>query len=603
VTIYTKLRKNLAEVISAFARLDANVRQRLYKVVVAQFGMAILDLVGVVLVGIVGALSAGKILGQTQNRYVEQIIDILNLGNFSLNSQVLIISTCALLILTARSVLTILISKKTLLFLSVAAGKMTVDFFRLLSKMPSAFVRANREQEILLALTNGPQTIVIGVIFSCVTILTDLFMVFVMLMVIILVQPLTALSTLIFFGLIGMLLHKFTNKKIRKYGSVETQSSLDVQESILETISMFEQLELTNKKDFLLPRIERDRLLASHATAELQFLPGIGKYILETTIVIGGFLVAGIQLMISDVTGAITALAIFIVSASRIAPSAMRVQQNVGVLNGSLSRIEPFLNIINQLHQTLTPGQGVANQNVFFQGIEINNVDFKYETQNKSALRDLNIQIKRGSFVALIGPSGAGKSTIAKLILGTISPDAGKVLIDGLRPQEIHIKRPGSLAYVPQDVSLIRGGFMENVALGENREDINDDFLRACLGRVGLLDIYQNHQSTPLQKLELSGGQKQRLAIARALYSNPDIIVLDEPTSALDASMEQEITQNVYARLNGETVIVIAHRLQTIVQADEVFYVKDGRIAAQGTFEELKTLVPDVLKQSNLMGL
>ena len=601
--IYSNWRKNSGEVASSFARLDISVRKRLYKLVVAQCGMAFLDLVGVILVGIVGALSAGKILGQTQNQYVGQIVDILNLESVSLNSQVLIISSFALVILTARSVLTILISKKILLFLSLAAGKMTVDFFRLLSKMPSAFVRANREQEILLALVSGPQVIVIGVVFSCVTILSDLFMVAVMLMLIILVQPLTALSTLLFFSFIGILLHKFTNKKIRRYGSLETQSILDVQESILETLTIFEQLELTNKKDFHLQRIQRDRQKAAHATAELQFLPGISKYILETTVVIGGFLIAGIQLFVSDVTGAITALAIFIVSASRIAPSAMRVQQNVGVLIGSLSRLEPFLKIIDQLNETAAFGEETNRENTSFRGIEINNVNFKYATQDKAVLEGLTLKIKRGSFVALIGPSGAGKSTIAKIILGTISPDIGEVLIDGIKPSEVHEKRPGALAYVPQDVTLIRGGFIENVALGENQENVDIEFVKECLTRVGLLEVYQNHQNTPLQKLELSGGQKQRLAIARSLYSKPAIIVLDEPTSALDVSMEQEITQNVYSRSNRETVIVIAHRLQTIVQADEVFYIKDGQIAAQGTFEEVKARVPDVLKQSNLMGL
>ena len=191
--IYSNWRKNSGEVASSFARLDISVRKRLYKLVVAQCGMAFLDLVGVILVGIVGALSAGKILGQTQNQYVGQIVDILNLESVSLNSQVLIISSFALVILTARSVLTILISKKILLFLSLAAGKMTVDFFRLLSKKASAFVRANREQEILLALVSGPQVIVIGVVFSCVTILSDLFMLAVMRMLIILVQPLPGL--------------------------------------------------------------------------------------------------------------------------------------------------------------------------------------------------------------------------------------------------------------------------------------------------------------------------------------------------------------------------------------------------------------------------
>ena len=601
--IYNNLKKNTGEVTSAFARLDSSVRKRLYKLVVAQCGMAFLDLVGVILVGIVGALSAGKILGQTQNQYVDRMVGILNLESVSLNSQVLIISSCALTILTARSILTILISKKILLFLSITAGKMTVDFFRLLSKMPSAFIRANREQEILSALVSGPQVIVIGVIFSCVTILSDLFMMAVMLMLIILVQPLTALSTLIFFSFIGILLHKFTNKKIRKFGSLETQAILDVQESILETMEIFEQLELTNKKDFLLQRIERDRQKAAYATAELQFLPGIGKYVLETTVVIGGFLIAGIQLFVSDVTGAITALAIFIVSASRIAPSAMRVQQNVGILIGSLSRLEPFLAIIDRLKQTSARGEEFKGQNTGFHGVEVENVSFKYPTQDKAVLEGLTFKIKRGSFVAFIGPSGAGKSTIAKLILGTISPDVGEVLIDGMKPYEIHQKQAGALAYVPQDISLIRGGFIENVALGQNQGDVNIEFVKECLDRVGLLEVYQNHQDTPLHKLELSGGQKQRLAIARSLYTKPEIIVLDEPTSALDISMEQEITRNVYSRSNHETVIVIAHRLQTIVQADEVFYIKDGEIAARGTFEEIKAQVPDVLMQSNLIGL
>lgn len=601
--IYTKLGNALGEVTSAFNRLESQVKRRLYKVVVAQFGMAVLDLLGVILVGIVGALSSAKILGQTQNRYVKGIVEIFNLENFTLDWQVLVISACALAILTARSVMSMYISKKTLVFLSVAAGKMTVDLFRLLSKMPSAFVRANREQEILLALTNGPNAIVLGIIFSCVTILTDFFMVAVMLSLIILVQPLTAICTLVFFSFIGIVLHKVTNKKIRKYGSVETQLSLEVQESILETIAMFEQLELANKKDFLLESIERDRQNVSYATAELQFLTGIGKYILETTVVIGGFIVAGIQLLVSDVTGAITALAIFIVSASRIAPSVMRVQQNIAVLNSNLSRIEPYLNIMNQITHTTNFKDSALSKTSIFQGIQLNNVRFKYPTQDNPVIEGLNLKIKQGDFVALIGPSGAGKSTIAKLILGTISPDFGEVLIEGSRPQEIHRNRPGTLAYVPQEVSLMRGGFLENVALGRNEEEIDRNLVEVCLGRVGLSEIYETHQSTSLKKLELSGGQKQRLAIARALYSKPQIIVLDEPTSGLDVSMEQEITQNLYSRIHAETIIVIAHRLQTIVQADEIFYITGGRIEAQGTFEEIKRQVPNVLKQSNLIGL
>lgn len=584
--------------------LDGVVRRRLSRVVVAQFLMSILDLVGVLLVGIVGALSAGKILGQSSNASLDTFVIKLGLDKLSLSSQVIVISIFALLILTIRSIVTISLSKKTLKFLSIAAGKMTIDLYSKLIKMPSVFIRTKREQEILLAITNGPQTVVLGVIFSFVVIITDLFMILVMLSLMILVQPFTAFATLLFFGFVGFALHKLSNAKIKKFGVIETNSSINVQESILETLSVYEQLELRDKTGFLRKQIEENRFIAAEATAELQFLPSISKYLLETTIVIGGFLVAGVQLLASDVTGAVTALAIFIVSASRIAPSVMRVQQNIGVLNGSLSRMEPFSDVINTLTSTVVHMESseLLKPPVNLD-INVKNVSFTYPSSHQNAIRDLNIEIKQGKFIALIGPSGAGKSTIAKLILGSVAPTSGEISVGGMPPRDLHTLMPGLLAYVPQEVALIRGGILENVALGSTAEEIDRKFAEHCIKRVGLFDFYKSHDTTSGLKLELSGGQKQRLGIARALYTAPKILVLDEPTSALDATMENEITSNLYANRNGETLIVIAHRLQTIVNADQVFYINNGMVAAKGNFEQIKTLVPNILTQSNLIGI
>lgn len=584
--------------------LEGHVKKRLFRVVIAQFLTSILDLVGVVLVGIVGALSAGKILGQTSNSLLNSLISIVGLNNVGLNSQVVIMSTFALFILTFRSIVTIQLSKKTLKFLSISAAKMSVDLFSRLIVMPDTYIRSKREQEILLAISNGPQTLVLGVIFSFVVIITDLFMIFVMLILMILVQPFTAFATLFFFGCVGIVLHQLSNGKIKKFGVIETNSSINVQESILETISVYEQLELRDKTDFLKEQIKQNRFRAAEATAELQFLPSISKYLLETTIVIGGFLVAGIELLISDVTGAVTALAIFIVSASRIAPSVMRVQQNIGVLNGSLSRMEPLSEIICDLRTASLDSysHSIKHQRIG-SGITVENVSFKYSSESDYEIKNLNIRINEGDFIALIGPSGAGKSTIAKIILGTLPPTIGTVKIGGVNPRDLHRSLPGYLAYVPQEVCLVRGGILQNVALGFQAKDI--DVLRAesCLYRVGLLDFYKNHSADSALKLELSGGQKQRLGIARALYTNPKLLVLDEPTSALDASMENEITRRIYSERHGQTLIVIAHRLQTIVDADHVFYVNNGRIEADGTFEELKVQVPDILIQANLIGI
>ena len=327
-----KSKKDWNQLKDSFHLLGPTVNKKLTKVVSAQFLMALLDLLGVLLVGIVGALSAGKILGQVTNFGLDTVLRLFQLDSISLSSQVLILSSFALLVLTVRSITTIYLSKKTLSFLSIASARMSVGLFNSLTKQNSSFMKNRSSQEILLAITNGPQTIVLGIIFSFVSIITDIFMVLVMLILMIFVQPFTALATLVFFSLVGLLLHVLSNGKIRKYGSIETNSSLAVQESILETISVFEQLELRDKRDFLIKEIESQKMTGARATSELQFQTSISKYLLETTIVIGGFLVAGIQLLLSDVTGAVTALAIFVVSASRIAPSVMRIQQNIGVL-------------------------------------------------------------------------------------------------------------------------------------------------------------------------------------------------------------------------------------------------------------------------------
>lgn len=602
--MHLKQKANYERFKASFFMLDASLKKRLSRVVFAQFLMSILDLIGVMLVGVVGALAAGKILGQSSNLFLDSIIDRLWLSDLSLSLQVAVISGFALLILTSRSIVTIQLSRRTLKFLSVAAGQMTVSLFEKLVSMPSVYIKSKRQQELLLAITNGPNTIVLGVIFSFVVILTDLFMILVMLLLMIFVQPFTAIATLLFFGCIGYLLHHFSHTKIRKFGNVESSSSINVQESILETLSVYEQLELTNTKSFLKNQIKRDRFIAANATAELQFLPSISKYLLETTIVIGGFLVAGIQLLVSDVTGAITALAIFIVSASRIAPSVMRVQQNIGVLNGSLSRMEPFSDVLSALQRGSqeTSPQAIQEHNLIF-NVSAKKVSFSYDPINQDVIRNLDFDIRQGEFIALIGPSGAGKTTIAKLILGNITPSSGEIRIGGFLPRELHTINPGCLAYVPQEVSLIRGSILENVALGRIKDDIDVDLAEACLDRVGLLSFYKSHISTSALKLELSGGQKQRLGIARALYTNPRILVLDEPTSALDVSMESEITKDIYSHRNGETLIVIAHRLQTIVHADQVFYINNGVIEATGTFEQVKKQVPDVLKQAQLTGL
>jgi ATP-binding cassette subfamily C protein len=204
-----------------------------------------------------------------------------------------------------------------------------------------------------------------------------------------------------------------------------------------------------------------------------------------------------------------------------------------------------------------------------------------------------------------MGPSGAGKSTLADIICAVLEPDSGEVLIDGINAFPQKPWGP-SISYVPQNPGLVAGTISDNVALGVSREDMNVEKVREALSQAHLLEVIENLPdgiNAPLGKLldGLSGGQVQRLGLARALYSNPGLLVMDEATSALDAESEAEI-QNALDGLRGKvTVVLIAHRVNTIQNADIVFLLEEGKLIDQGTFQELLKRNPSVERVVELM--
>ena len=206
------------------------------------------------------------------------------------------------------------------------------------------------------------------------------------------------------------------------------------------------------------------------------------------------------------------------------------------------------------------------------------------------------------------GSTGAGKSTLADVILGAVFPDLGEVFISGRAPMSTVREWPGAIAYVPQDVAILSGTVRENVALGISTEEIDDALVWEALQRAELADFLGETRSgidtvVGENGVQLSGGQRQRLGIARALYSRPRLLVLDEATSALDAETERIITHTLESLAGEVTLIIIAHRLATVRNCDQVFYLREGELVSSGSFEQVRAAVPDFDKQAHLLGL
>ena len=221
----------------------------------------------------------------------------------------------------------------------------------------------------------------------------------------------------------------------------------------------------------------------------------------------------------------------------------------------------------------------------------------------------LNTMISMNNLTILfIGDSGSGKTTLVDIMLGVINPTEGEILISGKAPREIINDFPGLLAYVPQDVFIINGTLKENICLGYNPQEISSELIYNALKKAQLFDFVENLP----EKLEtyvvdngsnLSGGQRQRIGIARALITEPKLLVMDESTSSLDGETESDLTNAIISLKGQTTMILIAHRLSTVRNADKVIYLEEGKILASGTFNDVRQKIPDFDKQSKLMGL
>ena len=237
--------------------------------------------------------------------------------------------------------------------------------------------------------------------------------------------------------------------------------------------------------------------------------------------------------------------------------------------------------------------------------VQISGLGYSYpEKPDSQILENISLDVQAGQMIAFIGPSGAGKTTLASLILGLLQASRGSVLINGAPPREFVDKHPGKVSLVEQTTSLVSGTIAQNIALGHELVDIDMDRLKMALETAELsnwIESLQDGVSTLVDTGSMSGGQLQRIGLARALYTQPSLLVLDEPTSSLDADTESRISASLSALRGKVTQIAIAHRLTTIEHADVVYLIEDGKISASGSFAELRKTSPTVARQVEML--
>lgn len=592
--------------------LTRSDQRKIVLVTILQMVMSLMDLAGVALVGVLGALAVNGIESKKQGTTVTSVLKIIGIQSDALQIQALVLGLLAAFVLIARTILSILFTKRTLFFLSRRGARISGDLISKVLSQPMLKIQEKTTQEILYAVTNGVSTITLGVLSVLVSLVADGTLLAAMSLGLFIVDPIIAISTFVVFGLIGLFLYKYMHGRAAKLGVKNSELTIEGNEKILEVLSSYRESVVRNRRQYYAAEIARLRMELAETLAELSFMPNVSKYVIEGTIVIGSLAVAGVQFALKDATHAIGTLTIFIAAGSRIAPAVLRVQQGAISIKSSLGAANPTLDLIEDLSQL--PPVKMSKDDLdtdhlgFVPEVLISNLGVTYPGKAEPALKEISLKIPAGTSVAFVGPSGAGKTTLVDAILGILKPEKGNVTISGKAPLETIETWPGAIAYVPQDVSISNGTFRENVALGFPKNPTHEPLVRNSLSKASLLSFVLELPlglDTPVGErgTRISGGQRQRLGIARALFTQPRLLVLDEATSALDGETELDISNAINALRGETTVILIAHRLSTVRNADQVFYLENGEIRAFGTFEEVRSKVPDFDNQAKLMGL
>ncbi len=600
-TLYTSL--------TLLARKD---RHKIFAVAIIQVLLGFLDLAGVAVMGVLGSLAVTGIQSKTPGDRVSSALGILRIDSFPFQTQVAILGALAVFLLLGRTILTIYFTRRTLFFLGNRGSKASADLISKVLSQPLMDIRKKSSQETLWSVTNGVATIMLGVLGVGINMIADVSLLIVISVGLFVVDPLMAVGMIAIFGAAGLALYLLLHQRARRLGRLNTTLSIESNEKILEILQTYRESVVRNRREYYAREIAQLRFQLGGVLAENAFMPYIGKYVIESTVIIGALVLSAYQFVTNDASHAVATMVVFMAAGTRIGPAVLRIQQGSITIKGSLSTAQPTLDLIErvQLIQPLKPSSDFPkfSHEDFEAAISITNVNFRYPSAIENALTNIDLCFQHGQVIALVGSSGAGKTTLVDILLGIIEPDSGQVLICGESPETAVEKWPGSIAYVPQDVAIISGSIKSNVVLGFAIENVSDEDVWAALELAQLSDYVKElpeglNTQVGERGTKMSGGQRQRLGIARAMFTKPLLLILDEATSALDGETEASIASSIIQLRGQVTVITIAHRLSTVRDADLVIYMEGGEVKSSGTFNEVRKQNPNFDAQAKLMGL
>ena len=577
----------------------------------ARAGLAILDLTGILAIGFVLTSTAVFLtLGSSPGR----VIEFGGLSIPAVTAQTLPLVILAILIaFLAKALFSAAITKSVAFLVATTEARAAKAIAERVFGGELGQVRSRSKEETAYAIQFGSPAAFNSLLNYASTIVAEGSLFILVCVGFLLIDPLSTLVAAAYLAIIATVIQYFIGTLMGRAGLKATTATIEANGAVADLIAVFRELSVLGLRAKYINRIYRARLDAAESAATQIYLNGMPRYIVETALLLGiaGFIAS--QAASGDLISSASTIGVFLTGGFRLTAAMLPLQAALLNIKGQVAVAKVAHQILfdssYQAWSLSNGGRSETNRQSSGKleplGAVFKGVSFQYPGALAPAIHNLSFEIKPGEQVAFIGSSGAGKSTIADLMTGLLKPNSGAVKL-GTADISSPAERKLPVSYVPQKPGLVSGSVVQNVALGEEVANVDLDRVWQALGNANLDEVVR---SLP-QKMEtnlgnhqdgLSGGQIQRLGLARALYSKPGLLIMDEATSALDAESEAEIAKALNQMRGKVTVVLIAHRLNTVQHADRVFFIDQGRVQDEGTFKELLARNPSIERLVQLM--
>jgi ATP-binding cassette, subfamily B, bacterial PglK len=479
----------------------------------------------------------------------------------------------------------------------VSENKFSSRLFEAYLRAPITWHHQNNSSEILHRLRTCTSMIFDTSLNTGMQWIADSIFVIGLIIILFIASPEAAITSLLFGGLGFLIVEKILKAPALRYSDVLHTSYLAENKLIFESMRGINEIRILSREAFFKNLFDdlRSRIGSIRYLSKTLLLAP--RYIFEFFTAILILIVFLFLINNFNSEEVVALLALYGLAAMRLMPAVARLITTLNTIRLAIVGVSALKKDYVELFEFFPDKDGTSNlpkqqrQVSFKHKIVLNKISFAY-TERAAVIDDVSIKINSGESIGIAGPSGAGKSTLISIILGILQPDEGEILVDSQKLDPTLSAFQRSIGLVPQHVFLADDTIKANIAFGVETDDIKLDQIVKAL-RDSKLETFVNDLPEGIntiigeQGVKLSGGQRQRLGIARTLYDDPDILILDEATSSLDLETEAQITDVMIGLRGSKTLIVIAHRLSTIQSCDQIYYMKDGQIAAQGTFSEL----------------